>query len=114
MGPGPGSLEGSAVKDKVDAEVVEDVVVVGGGGASGGDGGTSSRDAEEEEEEDALTSDSSRKWLLGCLWCRSRIRAHNKLSQAVVSSWICLSTSFSSPCINPQALMQAYASICIV
>ena len=22
------------------------------------------------------------KWLFGCLWCRSRIRAHNKLSEA--------------------------------
>ena len=30
----------------------------------------------------ALTSDCSERWFLGCLWCRSRIRAHNELSEA--------------------------------
>ena len=29
-----------------------------------------------------ISSDSSRKWILGCLWLRSRITAHNKLSEA--------------------------------
>ena len=52
------------------------------------------------------------KWLFGCLWFRSRIRAQNKLSE-VESSWICTMSSPSSlPCINPQAASQAL--ICTV
>ena len=54
-----------------------------------------------------LSSDSWRKCLLGCLLCRSRIRAHYIFwGQNSLSSWICLSTSFCQPCINPQALIR--------
>ena len=55
--------------------------------------------------------DSSRKMEFGCLWLRSRIRAHNKLSEAKQllglfdSVGPCFSINFYLPCINPRALI---------